>query len=253
MKFYILFFLIFIGNFCNAKIEYFSHNFFNFYRKSLEFNFIINSDLDKIDILHYRNSLNNKRLVIINFIQGNYHFYMEEPTTFPKAYGKNDSAKEKNQLFGGRITYDSQDSGIQGRGDIYLMMFRLNPDSSRNYGWLKFNISADCDSLYFISSGFNTIINDPVVAGEGEWALSNERFSENFKLFPNPSNSFKLELPENYSNEKINLEIVDINGKVLHKCPYQNNPYSLTLKPGMYWVIIKNENEILAKIKWMKE
>lgn len=253
MKFYLILIFLFTFFVSSAKVEFFSFNFFNFYRKPLNFNFFINSNSDRLDLQHSHNSLDNKRNVIINFVQGNFYFYMHDSSFDPQPFLKNDSAKGITKPFGGNLTFDTPRIGIHGKGDVYLMMFRLNPDSSRNYGWLKFNISADCDSLYFISSGFNTIINDPVVAGEGEWALSNERFSENFKLFPNPSKSFKLELPKNYFNEKINLEIVDINGKVVHKCPYQNNPYSLTLKPGMYWVIIKNENEILAKIKWMKE
>ncbi len=236
-----------------SQIQVFYHNFFNFYRKSALFHFTINSNGGIIAINAFRDYTTAKRNVTP--LNHNEDIYLFGDSSYgdPLIHHKGDSAKGFIKPIGIAITYDPPRIGIHGKGDVYLMMFRLNPDSSRNYGWLKFNISADCDSLYFISSGFNTIINDPVVAGEGEWALSKERFSENFKLFPNPSNSFKLELPENYSNEKINLEIIDLNGKVVHKCPYHNNPYSLTIKPGMYWVIIKNENEILAKIKWMKE
>ncbi len=228
IKFFLFFFLIVLNN-SFGKIDYFSYNFFNFYRKPILFYFNVNSTGDQLEIFHAHRPVNNKRLVSIFLKPNNFQIYLSENTIDPVSYSKGDSATGKVSQYSGDLIPDTPRVGVQGKGDVYLMMFRLNPDSSRNYGWLKFNISEDGDSLYFISSGFNTIINDPVVAGEGEWALSKPYFNPDFKLFPNPSSAFRLEIPESYFNSNIFIEIMDLNGKIIHKNPYQNQPFSLPI------------------------
>ncbi len=247
----ILFNILFTTNLL-AAIEYYPHNYFNFYRNTNEIDFTINSNNEKIKILHYREPTEGNRNVFIISVNQNLLYFGDSLYNDPFTFQKGDSAKGKILILGGNITRREPRVGIQGKGDVYLMMLRLNPDSSRNYGWLKFNISADCDSLYFISSGFNTIINDPVVAGEGEWALSKSYFNPDFKLYPNPSSAFRLKIPDSYFNSNIFIEIMDLSGKIIHKNPYQNQPFSLPIPNGLYWVIIKNENEILSQIRWVK-
>ncbi len=110
---------------------------------------------------------------------------------------------------------------------------------------------------------FNVLLNKIYVCtfGRGIWATdldvftdlhATSDFSSSLSLFPSPNNgSFSISLGENASSEeKINLEIIDINGRIVETALLTGQTqYDLhyELAPGMYYARLRGTKHIGVK------
>ncbi len=88
------------------------------------------------------------------------------------------------------------------------------------YGWVRLNISLDVTptvgSYRIIDYAYNTIPNQPILAGETiATGIIENSFASSINIFPNPATDhLTIALP--HTNEKVEITITDINEKKIY-------------------------------------
>jgi hypothetical protein len=119
--------------------------------------------------------------------------------------------------------YSWPGSGVSGSGlwnnlsDYYLGL-RLLQSGQTYYGWvrLRVDVSGGPDSLIIQDYAYNSIPNQPILAGQTTTTGINENsFASSINLFPNPANNH-VTITLGSSNKKVEVTIADITGKIIY-------------------------------------
>jgi len=98
-------------------------------------------------------------------------------------------------------------------------------------------------------------VNNAIITIQGKVGIEDQTF-QNFAVYPNPSEGvFNLKFtPE--SNEKIEVSLFDLRGRLIHKINYENVvthgifdkklDYNY-INQGMYFLVVKNGSKIATK------
>lgn len=86
--------------------------------------------------------------------------------------------------------------------------------------------------------------------------IENELANAKLHIFPNPNQgSFQLK-GENLSNEKMQVQICDINGKIMYETAFPSGNFTesvqLSLSAGMYFVKLKSKSEQSVQKLWIE-
>jgi PKD repeat protein len=86
--------------------------------------------------------------------------------------------------------------------------------------------------------------------------IENEMTNANLHIFPNPNKGHFELTGENLSNEKMQLSIYDINGKIVYETAFPSGNFAtsvqLPLAAGMYFVKVKCENQQSIQKLWIE-
>ncbi|WNH12724.1 family 16 glycosylhydrolase [Thalassobellus suaedae] len=112
-----------------------------------------------------------------------------------------------------------------------------------------------------IDSGFNndTMEIDYIrVYQQGALSVTNDISTSKIKLYPNPVSDRLNVLMENYSNADMELQIIDVSGRLVFKQDYTINNRSLEfntsfLKQGIYFLSLKFNDGKLSTHKFVKK
>lgn len=140
-------------------------------------------------------------------------------------------------------------------------------EKNATYQWV------DCDNEYEPIPGETDSIFTPIIDGYYAVIIQNgtcldtsscynvmtvgikETLLPRLRVYPNPTPG-QLTLDFGQIIDRANLEIIDVFGRVTHLQEIrtaENIPVTLTGSPGMYWVRLYSEGEMLAVIRVMKE
>ena len=76
----------------------------------------------------------------------------------------------------------------------------------------------------------------------------------NFSLFPNPSSNQLQFKYDGYNQQFVNIEIVDICGKIVINKNHHSNVIDVSqLNAGLYFITISENGKQIAKQKFVKE
>lgn len=82
----------------------------------------------------------------------------------------------------------------------------------------------------------------------------NEAFNKSLTVYPNPANSVLNFSLDKISNSFVTIEITDILGRVLLLETTKTNSVSLDkINSGIYFITVKTDNKVVAKVKFIKE
>ncbi len=100
--------------------------------------------------------------------------------------------------------------------DRYLAI-RIPEGSDWLYGWVRVSVAQDSISFTIRDYAYNSIPNQPILAGQTNTSgIIDNSFTSSINLFPNPATDhLTIALPN--ANEKVEITITDITGKIIHK------------------------------------
>ena len=137
--------------------------------------------------------------------------------------------------------------------DYYLgLQFALG--SNTYYGWVRLNVvvasSSSTVSCTVKDYAYNTIPNQPILAGQTATGINENSFASSIHLFPNPAtNHVTIDLPN--VKEKVEINIADITGKVIYTTiageTQKIEVDTKDLAAGIYAVQIKTADFIATK------
>ncbi|MDB4533503.1 M1 family aminopeptidase [Vicingaceae bacterium] len=174
-----------------------------------------------------------------------------------KGFLPNDFSATMKLEFDGRSTNGFLDLDlVPVNGDSIVLLYRENPqgDWTEYPYYTKTTISP--------SLAFGWVVLDSIMLGEYTYANggitvginSKEIETENFKIYPNPSDDFiwvkNLNPSSNYPEK---IEIYDLTGKVIFKSTYQNKEkINVTdWSSGTYIILISDSKRLLHKSKFI--
>lgn len=135
--------------------------------------------------------------------------------------------------------------------DGYLGL-KLNSGGNTYYGWARLNTS-DANSFTIIDYAYNSIPNQPILAGEGQPIISGiieNSFVSSITLFPNPAtNHLTISLESHH--KKVQVTIVDMTGKIIYTATAREEQMlevnTEAFAAGIYAVQIQTEDFIGTK------
>ncbi len=103
-----------------------------------------------------------------------------------------------------------------GASNKYIPL-QLDLSSQKYYGWARLDAAANAISFTVKDYAYNTVPNQSILAGQTTTTGINENsFASAINIFPNPATD-KLTINLGGNNEKIEVTIADITGKIIYK------------------------------------
>lgn len=126
--------------------------------------------------------------------------------------------------------------------------FRFRVGSDTLYGWVRMDVTADCDSITIKDYAWNSLPNQSILAGQT--LLSSEELRSESEKIIYAENQIRIQ-SEFIGN--FNLEIFSLEGKLIYRSIIRNNEIIDThfLSSGIYLVKIQNEDKYL-QLKFFK-
>lgn len=179
---------------------------------------------------------------------------------YPYAYSLNDVIGEGNTQWynpvSSMIILNENGGGgfWVGVTDKYIAV-RLKVANKWHYGWIRMDVPADAGSYTVKDFAFNTVPNQPILAGEGSPQVSVrglDPVTPSLTLSPNPLKSTDC-LQFGRTFKTVSISIYDISGKLVEQDKQKGvSSYQLKnkgIKPGIYFIrLITDQGQFTSKL-----
>ena len=175
-------------------------------------------------------------------------------------------------IYSGDVTNNNQlilsgySNGMSGNGDMSGYLLKLDSTGSSDCPFssiqidtssnnIKFNLSLNFDSLSFLPVFRTLSVSSPLLDLYNSCGtnIHESEFNTNFNIYPNPCNGNFSLLSENNIQGKCELEIIDINGKIVKQTHISNTSSSYhnvsELQNGLFFCRVLKDDKYIWSTK----
>lgn len=192
-----------------------------------------------------------------NLIRVTYLPFLNDSTSFVDTLNYSDTIEPENFWFtssnqitlaSNSVDYFTGEGGSWGIWNSLLLKYigiGVKIGEHFYYGWVRIAVSA--------GNGADFYITDCAIMKYNE-GINDERKGKQYKIYPNPVNE-KLTIEQESSGKGVVLKLFNIDSQLLitkEMCDLKTELDLSSYRSGMYYMIIKNDNEIVVR-KIIKE